>query len=155
MKLNRILAMLMALLLLVGGAALAEPVVTEPTTLTIMAQVPSYYPEQDLGNVSGLAAYEKISGVTIEWDNVNSEVFKETLTGIIEAGADAIIVQDVGMAHLAHQIAPALEIHGSTQMSLTSAEGIRLAQQFGVSRVVMVTSPEPNLSAASATVRCS
>ncbi|MGB2774780.1 MAG: DUF3656 domain-containing protein, partial [Anaerolineae bacterium] len=27
--------------------------------------------------------------------------------------------------------------HGSTQMSLTSAEGIRLAQQFGVSRVVM------------------
>ena len=61
----------------------------------------------------------------------------QTLTGIIEAGADAIIVQDVGMAHLAHQIAPALEIHGSTQMSLTSAEGIRLAQQFGVSRVVM------------------
>ena len=61
----------------------------------------------------------------------------QTLTGIIEAGADAIIVQDVGMAQLAHQVAPALEIHGSTQMSLTSAEGIRLAQQFGVSRVVM------------------
>jgi len=61
----------------------------------------------------------------------------QTLTGIIEAGADAIIVQDVGMAQLAHQIAPALEIHGSTQMSLTSAEGIRLAQQFGVSRVVL------------------
>jgi putative protease len=61
----------------------------------------------------------------------------QTLTGIIEAGADAIIVQDVGMAHLAHQMAPGLEIHGSTQMSLTSAEGIRLAQQFGVSRVVM------------------
>ncbi len=61
----------------------------------------------------------------------------QTLTGIIEAGADAIIVQDVGMAQLAHQMAPELEIHGSTQMSLTSAEGIRLAQQFGVSRVVM------------------
>ena len=104
MKLNRILAMLMALLLLVGGAALAEPVVTEPTTLTIMAQVPSYYPEQDLGNVSGLAAYEKISGVTIEWDNVNSEVFKETLTGIIASGEelpDVILRGKLGNGDLA------------------------------------------------------
>ncbi|HEY3341939.1 MAG TPA: DUF3656 domain-containing protein, partial [Anaerolineae bacterium] len=38
---------------------------------------------------------------------------------------------------LAKQIVPELEVHGSTQMSLTSAEGIRLAQEFGVSRVVM------------------
>ncbi len=60
-----------------------------------------------------------------------------TLTAIVEAGADAIIVQDVGIAKLARQIAPALEIHGSTQMSLTSAEGIELARQFGVSRVVL------------------
>ena len=104
MKPIRILAMLTALLLLVGGAALAEPIVTEPTTLTIMAQVPSYYPEQDLGNVSGLAAYEKISGVTIEWDNVNSEVFKETLTGIIASGEelpDVILRGKLGNGDLA------------------------------------------------------
>ena len=56
---------------------------------------------------------------------------------IAAAGADSIIVQDVAIAQLAHQIAPDLEIHGSTQMSLTSAEGINLAQQFGVSRVVL------------------
>ena len=73
---------------------------------------------------------------TLIFDHELAEAVR-TLTGIIEAGADAIIVQDVGMAQLAHQAAPALEIHGSTQMSLTSAEGIRLAQQFGVSRVVM------------------
>jgi len=56
---------------------------------------------------------------------------------IAAAGADSFIVQDVGIAQLAHQIAPHVEIHGSTQMSITSAEGIALAQRFGVSRVVL------------------
>ncbi len=61
----------------------------------------------------------------------------QQIARIAAAGADAIIVQDVGIARLAKQIVPELEVHGSTQMSLTSAEGIRLAQEFGVSRVVM------------------
>ncbi len=61
----------------------------------------------------------------------------ESLAAIAAAGADSIIVQDVGIAQLAHAIAPELAIHGSTQMSITSAEGIALAQQVGVSRVVL------------------
>jgi putative protease len=61
----------------------------------------------------------------------------QQIAAIAAAGADAIIVQDVGIAQLAKRIVPELEVHGSTQMSLTSAEGIRLAQEFGVSRVVM------------------
>ena len=56
---------------------------------------------------------------------------------IAEAGADAIIVQDIGIVQLARRIAPRLEIHGSTQMSITSAEGVSLAQRFGVSRVTL------------------
>ena len=59
------------------------------------------------------------------------------LASIAEAGADAIIVQDVGVVRMAKAIAPDLEIHGSTQMSITSADGVRLAQQFGVSRVTL------------------
>ena len=61
----------------------------------------------------------------------------KSIAAIAEADADSIIVQDVGIAKLARQIAPGLEIHGSTQMSITSAEGIELAQKFGVSRVVV------------------
>jgi U32 family peptidase len=38
-----------------------------------------------------------------------------SLAATAEADADAIIVQDVGAARLARQIAPELEIHGSTQ----------------------------------------
>ncbi|MCA9920813.1 MAG: U32 family peptidase, partial [Anaerolineales bacterium] len=65
------------------------------------------------------------------------ETAVSTLAQIAAAGADAVIVQDIGMAQLAHQIAPDLDLHGSTQMSITSAEGITLAQQFGISRVVL------------------
>ncbi len=61
----------------------------------------------------------------------------KTIEQIAQAGADALIIQDVGIAQLAHQIAPDVNIHGSTQMSITSAEGVTLAQRFGVSRVVL------------------
>jgi putative protease len=59
------------------------------------------------------------------------------LREIAAAGADAIIVQDVGIVRMARAITPDLEIHGSTQMSVTSADGVRLAQSFGVSRVTL------------------
>ncbi|MCL4831711.1 MAG: DUF3656 domain-containing protein [Caldilineaceae bacterium] len=61
----------------------------------------------------------------------------EALAQIARVGADAVIVQDVAVARLARQIAPGMEVHGSTQMSITSAEGIALAQSFGVNRVVL------------------
>jgi len=59
------------------------------------------------------------------------------LAAIAEAGADAIIVQDVGVLRMARRIAPDLEIHASTQMSVTSADGVRLAQRLGASRVTL------------------
>jgi len=73
---------------------------------------------------------------TLIFDHEIQEAAK-SLAAIAEAGADSIIVQDVGIAQLARQIAPDLAVHGSTQMSITSAEGIALAQRFGVSRVVL------------------
>lgn len=73
---------------------------------------------------------------TLVFDHEMEEAVR-ALADIAAAGADSIIVQDVAVAQLARQIAPDLAIHGSTQMSLTSAEGIALAQQFGVSRVVL------------------
>ena len=60
-----------------------------------------------------------------------------TIAGIAEAGADALIVQDLGIARLAHRIAPDLDLHASTQMSITSAEGVQMARQSGASRVTL------------------
>src|SRR3954463_10592101 len=61
----------------------------------------------------------------------------KTLAAIADAGADAIIVQDIGVLKIAREIAPDLEIHGSTQMSITSADGVRLAQSLGAARVTL------------------
>src|SRR5919202_2485182 len=54
---------------------------------------------------------------TLVFDHELAEA-AEWLAAIAAAGADSIIVQDVGIAQLARQIAPDLEIHGSTQMSI-------------------------------------
>jgi putative protease len=59
------------------------------------------------------------------------------LAAIARAGADAIIVQDIGMVKLARAIAPRLPIHASTQMSVTGADGVRLAERLGASRVTL------------------
>ena len=61
----------------------------------------------------------------------------KALAAIAEAGADAILVQDWAAVALARRIAPDLEIHGSTQMSITSVEGVRHAQALGVRRMIL------------------
>lgn len=53
------------------------------------------------------------------------------------AGVDALIVQDIGLARLARALAPELAIHGSTQMSITSAAGVAQAEALGCERVVL------------------
>jgi U32 family peptidase len=60
-----------------------------------------------------------------------------TIAAIAEAGVDAMIVQDYGIVRLARQIVPDMELHASTQMSITDVEGVRLAQSFGVHRVTL------------------
>ncbi|MGC4052039.1 MAG: DUF3656 domain-containing protein [Paludibaculum sp.] len=59
------------------------------------------------------------------------------IAAIVDAGADALIMQDYGMVRLARQIAPAMELHASTQMSITDAAGVRQAQELGVQRVTL------------------
>jgi len=56
---------------------------------------------------------------------------------IISAGADAVIVQDVGMARLIRALSPDFPIHASTQMTITSAEGVRFAGRLGCQRVIL------------------
>ena len=67
---------------------------------------------------------------------LNVLVFDEELAGAerllraaAAAGVDAAIVQDVGIAALAARVAPALRVHASTQMSVTSPEGAQFAAQ--------------------------
>jgi len=61
----------------------------------------------------------------------------EYLTQIVSAGADAIIVQDLGLAKLARTICPDLEIHASTQTTQTESRGIEFLKRMGIRRVIM------------------
>jgi len=64
-------------------------------------------------------------------------VAEEALAAIARAGADAILVQDLGAARLAHAVCPELDLHASTQMTVSSAEGAAIARELGVRRVVL------------------
>src|SRR6202011_3473254 len=59
------------------------------------------------------------------------------LVELEQAGVDAIIVQDLGLARLAREVAPELELHASTQMTITSPEGLQLARELGITRAVL------------------
>jgi putative protease len=60
-----------------------------------------------------------------------------TIAAIADSGADAIIVQDPAILKLARQIAPDLELHASTQMSISDAAGVDFARRLGASRVTL------------------
>ncbi|HEY7233030.1 MAG TPA: U32 family peptidase, partial [Gemmatimonadaceae bacterium] len=55
----------------------------------------------------------------------------------IDCGIDAAIVQDLGLINLIRVLYPALEIHGSTQMTVHDASGAAVLEELGVTRVVM------------------
>ena len=52
-------------------------------------------------------------------------------------GADAILVQDIGLAEMAREIAPDLPVHASTQMTITSPEGAKFVRELGIRRIVL------------------
>ncbi len=54
-----------------------------------------------------------------------------------EAGADALIVQDLGIAKLIKECAPDMPIHASTQMTIHTLDGALTAKELGFSRVVL------------------
>ncbi|MEZ6060361.1 MAG: DUF3656 domain-containing protein [Planctomycetaceae bacterium] len=56
---------------------------------------------------------------------------------LADAAVDAVLVQDIGVARLLKDVCPDLALHASTQMTLTSAECIAVAEELGIERVVL------------------
>jgi len=61
----------------------------------------------------------------------------EYLLWLYSIGVDAVLVQDLGVAALARSIVPGLPLHASTQMTIHTADGVRIAADQGFSRVVL------------------
>ena len=62
---------------------------------------------------------------------------KEIIGLIASSGADAVILQDLGLAYLFKQCAPDIERHASTQMSVGTLSGVRLLEELGYKRAVL------------------
>jgi U32 family peptidase len=63
---------------------------------------------------------------------------EEQLRRIAAAGVDALIIQDLGLAKLAREVAPNVELHASTQMTLTSPDGLAFIESlFPLERAVL------------------
>lgn len=62
---------------------------------------------------------------------------EDYLRTIIAAGVDAAIVQDIGMCRLIRALSPDFPIHGSTQMTISSAAGVEFARELGAQLVVL------------------
>ena len=56
---------------------------------------------------------------------------------VYECGVDAIIIQDIGLAAHLRRMLSDIELHASTQMTITSLEGARYLKEHGFSRVVL------------------
>lgn len=62
---------------------------------------------------------------------------KDYLLELESIGVDAVIVASLGIASLAKQVAPKMEVHLSTQLSITNSESMRFYKELGVDRVVL------------------
>ena len=88
----------------------------------------------DFAHLRGVKVY-----LTVNTLIKNSEFSKlyDYLLVYYKRGLDAVIVQDLGVVKAIHEYFPSIEIHTSTQMTVTGADGVRFLSQFGVTRVVM------------------
>lgn len=62
---------------------------------------------------------------------------QDTVRLACEAGVDAIIVQDLGLADIIRRCAPDMPMHASTQMSVQTPAGLKKLKKLGFTRAVL------------------
>ena len=82
----------------------------------------------------GVKAYVTLN-VLIFTDELDDAIAE--LQALHDAAVDAVIIQDVGLAEISRRMFPDLRVHASTQMTITSPEGVRFAEGLGVKQVVL------------------
>ncbi|PSR13962.1 peptidase U32, partial [filamentous cyanobacterium CCP3] len=82
----------------------------------------------------GVKGYVTLNTLVFPTELAEAEQYLKTM---ITAGVDAVIVQDVGICRLIRHLSPDFPIHGSTQMTVTSAAGAEFAKELGCQLVVL------------------
>ena len=71
---------------------------------------------------------------------IKNEEFNEAISLAVtayNAGVDAIIIQDIGLATYLHKHYPEIPLHASTQMTVHNLDGVIQMKKLGFSRVVL------------------
>lgn len=89
----------------------------------------------DYAHLRGKKVYLTVNTL-LKNKEINDDLYDYLLPFYLK-GLDAVLVQDFGALSYIHKAFPDLPIHTSTQMTVTGIEGVRLLQNYGVTRVVM------------------
>lgn len=105
------------------------------------ARAANFDPEEELPKAvatchdAGVKVYVALN--TLVFDHELEEI-EELIRCCARAKVDALIVQDLGLAKLARAVAPSLELHASTQQTVTSADGAAFCDELlDSSRIVL------------------
>lgn len=97
----------------------------------------------DIDTMREAADYAHIYGVKVHCA-INTLIKETELDAAIKTaidanncGIDALIIQDLGFAAHIRKVLPDIELHASTQMTVTSLEGVQYLQELGFSRIVL------------------
>ena len=109
------------------------------TTLSARASAANFAPDKladaiDYAHLRGVKTYVAVNTLVKDSETDDAAAL---LRHLDESGADAVIVQDVGLLSMARSLAPDLPIHASTQMTVHNSEGAGFLQDMGVTRVVL------------------
>lgn len=91
---------------------------------------------QTLDHVHRAGARAYVTLNTLVFENELPAV-EQLIRACAAAGVDGVIVQDPAVALLARAVAPTMEVHASTQMTISSPEAAEFARALGVTRVVV------------------
>jgi len=88
----------------------------------------------DYAHLRGVKVYVTVNTLIkdCELENVAEYLFL-----LYKIGVDAVLVQDVGVAAMARELVPDLNLHASTQMTIHNLEGVLWALKLGFKRVVL------------------
>ncbi|MBD3879333.1 MAG: U32 family peptidase [Quinella sp. 1Q5] len=88
----------------------------------------------EFAHLRGVAIHVTVNTIIADTE---LDEFAEYLKFLRRANVDALLVQDLGAAAIAKQVAPEIPLHASTQMTIHNLEGVKALAELGFSRVVL------------------
>jgi len=85
-------------------------------------------------HVRGVRVYVTVNTL-LDYNEVKEAV--RFLHFLQQCGADAAIIQDLGLLRLARKAVPELPLHASTQMTVHNLPAVQLLKEAGISRIVL------------------